>query len=95
MLLPFLLAASYTQSPTKTNPVYLPIILSPGAASASCPMFPSDNIWNARVDSLPVDVNSASYINSIGAGVHLHADFGSGLWDGGPIGIPFIFVPGT
>ena len=24
-----------------------------------------------------------------------HADFGSGLWDGGPIGIPFDVVPGT
>ena len=23
---------------------------------------------------------------------HMHADFGSGLWDGGPIGIPFVTV---
>ena len=25
----------------------------------------------------------------------MHADFGSGLWDGGPIGIPYVTVPGT
>jgi hypothetical protein len=34
-------------------------------------------------------------VSTIGASVTLHADFGSGLWDGGPIGIPFITVPGT
>ena len=32
---------------------------------------------------------------SIGLGTGLHADFGSGLWDGGPIGIPYTTVPGT
>jgi hypothetical protein len=34
-------------------------------------------------------------VATIGTSVTLHADFGSGLWDGGPIGIPFITVPGT
>ncbi len=58
-------------------------------------MFPADNIWNARVDTLPVDAHSADYVATIGVGVGLHPDFGSGLWDGGPIGIPFVVVPGT
>jgi hypothetical protein len=31
-------------------------------------------------------------ITSIGVGKSVHADFGSGLWDGGPIGIPFDVV---
>ncbi len=57
-----------------------------------CPIFPCDNIWNTRVDSLPVDANSTAYIANIGAADTLHADFGAGIWDGGPIGIPFIEV---
>src|SRR5207249_9855626 len=61
----------------------------------SCPVLPADNIWNTPVDTLPVLSNSASMINTIGASTGFHADFGSGTWNGGPIGIPFIAVPGT
>jgi hypothetical protein len=69
---------------------------SPGRADvAGCPMFPADNIWNARVDSLPVHPRSDDYISSIGRDTGLHPDFGSGTWDGGPIGIPYTTVPGT
>ena len=60
-----------------------------------CPVFPADNIWNARVDGLLVDPDSESYISTIGASRQVHADFGSGLWEGGPIGIPFITVPAS
>ncbi len=66
-----------------------------GAAIGGCPIFPADNVWNARVDTLPVDRRSADYVASIGATTGLHADFGSGTWDGGPIGIPFAVVPGS
>src|SRR6266550_73622 len=61
----------------------------------SCPVLPADNIWNTPIDQLPVDVNSATYVATIGAGTSLHADFGAGLWNGGPIGIPFVSVPGS
>ena len=54
-----------------------------------CAMLPPDNPWNVRVDTLPVAANSAAVIATIGAGTGLHADFGSGKWDGGPIGIPY------
>ncbi len=47
------------------------------------------------MDTLPVHPNSAAYVNTIGAGDYVHADFGSGEWDGGPIGIPYVVVPGT
>ena len=57
--------------------------------------FPDDNVWNRRVDALPVHPNSAAYIASIGADAPLHADFGAGLWEGGPIGIPYAIVPGS
>ena len=64
-----------------------------GVASG-CTIFPSNNIWNTPVDTLPVDPNSALYVATIGAGDYLHPDFGSGLWEGEPIGIPFDVVPG-
>src|SRR5215471_653925 len=61
-------------------------------AARRCPVFPASNAWNQRVDKLPVAANSAQMIASIGLDSPVHADFGSGLWDGGPIGIPFDVV---
>lgn len=73
--------------------VALPTPAALGAATVGgCPVFPQDNPWNQRVDSLPVLPNSSAIVNSIGARDTMHADFGSGLWDGGPIGIPFTTV---
>jgi hypothetical protein len=57
-----------------------------------CPVFPANNAWNQRVDQLPVAADSAQLIASIGLDSPVHADFGSGKWDGGPIGIPFDVV---
>jgi hypothetical protein len=62
----------------------------PGAPG--CPVFPAKNAWNQRVDGLPVAAGSKAIVSSIGASGHLHPDFGSGLWDGSPIGIPFTVV---
>jgi hypothetical protein len=62
----------------------------PGAPA--CPVFPADNPWNRRVDRLPVAASSAAIVRSIGLDEHLHADFGSGLWEGSPIGIPVTVV---
>ena len=62
---------------------------------AGCPLFPADNAWNQRVDRLPVAAASARLIRSIGLDAHFHADFGSGRWDGGPIGIPYTVVNGA
>ena len=61
----------------------------------SCPVLPADNIWNTPIDTVPVLANSASMVSTIGANTGFHADFGSGTWNGGPIGIPFVAVPGT
>ena len=62
----------------------------PGAPG--CPVFPASSVWNQRVDRLPVAGNSTAIVGSIGADLNVHADFGSGLWDGGPIGIPITIV---
>ena len=74
------------------------VVLVPGSAgrplpgAARCPIFPRDNHWNLPVDRLPVHGNSDAIVRSIGAGDTMHADFGSGLWEGGPIGIPWMTV---
>jgi hypothetical protein len=75
------------------------LVLAPAAWGAprvgGCPVFPRDNPWNQRVDRLPVVANSAAIVSSIGLRDTMHADFGSGLWEGGPIGIPFTTVAGS
>jgi hypothetical protein len=55
--------------------------------------FPSNSLWNTNIASAPVDPNSASIINFIGGSTPIHPDFGSGLYNGQSIGIPYIVVP--
>jgi hypothetical protein len=62
---------------------------SPGGVGG-CPFYPADNIWNYNISNLPVHVNSANFIKSIGLNGPLHPDFGSGK-----IGIPYTVVPGS
>ena len=52
--------------------------------------FPSTSLWNENIAGAPVDPNSDSYINFIGTTTPLHPDFGSGLYGGQSIGIPYI-----
>jgi len=77
--LPFLLAAT-------------PALAAPPTI-AGCPVFPADNIWNTPIDTLPVDPASDAYVASIGADASLKPDFGAGLYEGVPMGIPFVVVP--
>jgi hypothetical protein len=76
---------------------YLPLVLKPqtGPQVEGCAVFSDDNIWNTPVDTLPVDPNSDAYVATIGAGGYVHPDFGAGTWDGAPIGIPYVDVPGS
>lgn len=60
-----------------------------------CTVLPADNIWNTRIDQLPLAPSSSTWVNTIGPSAPMHPDFGSGLYDGGPIGIPYVTVPGT
>ncbi|MGI8516859.1 MAG: hypothetical protein ACR2ME_00720 [Acidimicrobiia bacterium] len=69
-----------------------PIPLPP---ASGCSILPANNIWNTRIDGLPLAANSAAYISSIGFAATLHPDFGSGVWPpdtDSPIGIPFVEV---
>ncbi|HEX5781099.1 MAG TPA: hypothetical protein VFX80_04225, partial [Solirubrobacteraceae bacterium] len=62
------------------------------ATLAGCPLFPGDFPTNQRVDGLPVASNSDAIVRSIGLDDGVHADFGSGRWEGRPIGIPYTVV---
>jgi hypothetical protein len=64
------------------------------AALAGCPLFGPSFPTNQRVDHLPVASNSDAIVRSAGLGDYVHADFGSGLWEGHPIGIPYTVVGG-
>jgi hypothetical protein len=88
LLCAFLLGLSLPPTWVSGSPTVNPIL-------ETCPVFPANNIWNTPVDQLPVSVRSQDYINSIGPDGRLHPDFGSGTWDGYPIGIPYNVVPGT
>ena len=62
-------------------------------AIAGCPLFPADNHWNQRVDRLPVHPQSGAIVQTIGNDRTVHPDFGSGLYEGRKIGIPYKVVP--
>jgi hypothetical protein len=59
-----------------------------GPHEGACPVFPASNPLNQDISHAPVDSNSAKYIASIGAGIHLHADFGTPP----SYGIPYVVV---
>ena len=57
-------------------------------------IFPADNPWNKDISGALVDPNSAQIIANFSSS-KLKADFGSGLWDNAPIGIPYTVVCGS
>jgi hypothetical protein len=78
------LAVVLTASPAVGMP---PRSLAPVPGS-SCTLFPSDSIWNTRVDALPVDPRSDAWLASMDAsGSNLHPDFGPSGY-----GMPFDVV---
>jgi IPT/TIG domain len=71
------------------------VVYGQGPTIGSCPILPADNIWNTPVDKLPASPNTASYINSMGSTLPLRPDFGSGMYNGAPFGMPFVKVKST
>jgi hypothetical protein len=60
----------------------------PAPFRATCPtIFPASNVWNRRVDALPVRSNSSTLIGSIGATSGVHPDFGTYAGYGIPINV--------
>jgi hypothetical protein len=64
------------------------------ASAESIMVFPADNPWNEDISGEPVDPYSDQIIAGFSS-AQLKSDFGSGLWDGAPIGIPFVVVCGS
>src|SRR5689334_23381217 len=58
-------------------------------------LFPADNPWNQQITTAPVAANSSTLVASVGTSRGLHADFGSGTWQGADIGIPYNVVTGS
>ncbi len=69
--------------------------LGHGAALNGALAFPANNPWNTDISAAPVDPNSAALLAGIGLATGLHPDFGSGLYEGGTIGIPYVVVAGA
>lgn len=67
--------------------------LGPGASLEGWRPFPADNPWNTGISGAPVDPASEALIASCGIR-NLHPDFGT-VWNGAPIGIPYIVVDGS
>jgi hypothetical protein len=66
-----------------------------GASLNGAVPFPADNAWNTDISAAQVEPNSDAIIASIGVNGGLFPDFGSGTWNGAPIGIPYVIVDGT
>ena len=62
------------------------------ATIGGCRLLPRDFPTNQRVDRLPVAPDSNAIVDSIGLDDAVHPDFGSGTWEGRPIGIPYDVV---
>lgn len=65
--------------------------------NSSCMLFPTNNIWNTAIDTLPIHPLSSVYISSIdayspGRPLPIKADFGT-TWRGSDLGIPYDKVP--
>jgi hypothetical protein len=64
------------------------------ASAENIQLFPADNPWNKDISLSPVDPYNAQIIAAISL-PSIKADFGSGLWQGAPIGIPYVVVCGN
>ena len=79
--------------------VGLAVLLSAGKLPAQniagCPVFPSNNIWNQRVDTAPLHARSAAWVSAISPTATLHQDFGGEVFDGNEPGFRINLVPGS
>ena len=71
---------------------WLPMIADALPTVGGCQVLPLNSIWNVPINTMPLHANSATFVTTIGATARTHMDFGSGLYLGRPIGIPFVTV---
>ncbi len=83
-------ATTAPATPVPPPPAVTPQPPTPGPVPplSACSIFPSSNVWNRRVDGLPVAADSDAMIAAIGLAAALHPDFSNA----GGYGIPFNVV---
>jgi hypothetical protein len=59
----------------------------------NCTILPATNVWNRRVDALPVRTDSATLMNRMGLSRYLHPDFGTYAGYGIPINNVTVATP--
>jgi hypothetical protein len=99
----FHVQAAYTLDTSRTDQAVVTVVAPSSGQPAlgiAAPLngylpFPADNAWNTVVAGLPVDPDSDAIIAYVGTATTLHPDFGQGLYDQAPIGIPYAVVAGT
>ena len=57
-------------------------------------IFPTNNAWNTDISQSTIDTYNTQIIAALSSYV-IKADFGSGLWQGAPIGIPYVVICGS
>lgn len=99
-LFAFLLYVLLLQSCKKANTIVKeeeennPVSCNAVKASAeNIAIFPAGNAWRQDISSSTLDPYSTQIIATIST-ASIKADFGSGLWEGAPIGIPYTVVCG-
>ena len=71
-----LAACGGSQSGGTTTPAAVATVVTP-VSQSGCTVFPSDAIFNTRIDSLPVHASSATWVASVGASTRFHPDWGN------------------
>ncbi|MFZ1426444.1 MAG: DUF4082 domain-containing protein [Geminicoccaceae bacterium] len=79
--------------PAPPSPAECLVAVGPNADLNGALPFPADNPWNQDISGAAVDGNSAAILKRTGLTTNLHADFGSGFYNGVRIGIPYAVVP--
>jgi len=90
-ILAMLLAQCKDKTHDGPSDLYTECIVTDKSKLEEIQIFPSDNLLNTNISEMPIDSRSDVIIALIGS-AGLHPDFGSGLWEGSPMGIPFILV---
>ncbi len=83
--------AAATGGPGTTGASAVPA--GPTIPGTTCPAFPYDNVWNTRVNNLPVHPSSSTWLASMRASTtKLHPDYGPAGGAAQPYGIPWEVV---
>ncbi len=68
------------------------LTLGPGGSLNGFVPFTAGNLWNQDASGAAVDPDSSAIMNFIGGSTAVHPDFGSGLYQGQSMGIPYVVV---